>query len=732
MTVGRLHTFRLIARHMGYRWIGYRVYHALLHKAGVLQHRLPAMAWDDLKPIELFNEPALADAESLATCRADNSVRFLFDPADRDRYRDLLRGIDYDAGWASAKIDQYERGEISYFSNKPIEVGFPPKWNDNLFEDKPGPELGHFSRLNEFGYGDVKCIWEPSRFSFAYDLVRAYWRSNDERAPELFWHAAEDWIKHNPPNTGINWKCGQESAFRAMAWCFALWGFADSPATTNERVAMTIRLMAVTARRIEAHLQYALSQKNNHGISEAMGLFTIGLLFPELRGAERWVKKGVQHLESQARDLIYDDGAFSQHSINYHRVMLHDYLYAIRIGELNGQPLSQTLVDRVAQAGRFLLELQDTYTGQVPRYGQDDGALVLPLSTCSYEDYRPVVQAAVAVVTDESLPWAHGPWDEEALWMTGPERLQHLAAEVRGAELGQELRCAQRGPEFSAIQGGVYILRSREGKAVVRAQTFRHRPAQLDQLHVDMWWRGVNVVLDPGTYSYNHHDAVWASLPLACAAAHNTVMIQGKDLEKRIGKFLFLPWPQAEACFGREEITADSKACVTAILTRECCTFKRKVLRLGHDHWCVLDTLSGRQQDVFCQHWNLVDAPYHWDSQARRLDLELEAGMYRVQVGVLDGSGQSSLVRASETSSRGWYAPRYQKIAPCLSLKTTVSAQRNKSLQIFSVFGPGAWEATLQPEGLVVDLGHQTVLVHLDDECRVRQIGDSVEGVTSH
>ena len=37
------------------------------------------------------------------------------------------------------------------------------------------------------------------------------------------------------------------------------------------------------AERIEKNIDYAYSQKNNHGMSEAIGLLTIGLLFPELQ-----------------------------------------------------------------------------------------------------------------------------------------------------------------------------------------------------------------------------------------------------------------------------------------------------------------------------------------------------------------------------------------------------------------------------------------------------------------
>ena len=50
------------------------------------------------------------------------------------------------------------------------------------------------------------------------------------------------------------------------------------------------------------------------------------------------------------------------------------------------------LYERVGRSGELLFQLQDEETGRVPCYGQNDGALVLPLNNCDPRDFRPVVQ----------------------------------------------------------------------------------------------------------------------------------------------------------------------------------------------------------------------------------------------------------------------------------------------------------------------------------------------------
>ena len=106
--------------------------------------------------------------------------------------------------------------------------------------------------------------------------------TRDERYAEGFWTLAEDWAEHNSPQLGVNWKCGQEASLRVMAWCFALYVLADAKCSTPSRMAGLAAMLGVHADRIAANIEYAYSQKNNHGISEAVGLWTIGLLFPEL------------------------------------------------------------------------------------------------------------------------------------------------------------------------------------------------------------------------------------------------------------------------------------------------------------------------------------------------------------------------------------------------------------------------------------------------------------------
>ena len=140
--------------------------------------------------------------------------------------------------------------------------------------------------------GDIRLLWDPARAAWAIDLARAQSHGIEIDAGELYWRWVDSWMKACPPWHGPHWKCGQESAVRLIALAFGFWSLADDPATTPERFVQFARLAWATGYRIEHHIDYARSQKNNHALSEACGLMLVGHLFPEFKDATRWFDRG--------------------------------------------------------------------------------------------------------------------------------------------------------------------------------------------------------------------------------------------------------------------------------------------------------------------------------------------------------------------------------------------------------------------------------------------------------
>lgn len=701
--VSTLWTSWQLLRHFGPGWAAYRLQRALQRRSGWLARREAAGDWGDVRLSSLVRRRRWAEPDVLASRLFEGPSRFFFPSDFAQRSRRQLCAFDDTEVPALVAARRLAAGEFRLFHGQVRDLGAPPDWRRNCLTGEAAPVDVHWSRIGDFDHGDIKAIWDLSRFSFAFDLARAYARSGDERWPELFWTLFEDWRHRNPPNLGPNWKCGQEASFRAMAWCFALFAMARSEHTTPRRVAQMAQALAFTAERVAGHVAYAISQQNNHAISEAVGLFTIGALLPELQSAQKWRQTGRQLLRRLARELIYDDGAFAQHSWNYHRLMLHDYLWAVRVAEVGGDPFETDVVERVSRAGELLYQVMDARTGGVPCYGQDDGSLILPLNNCSYFDYRPVVQATAAIASGQRL-LERGPWDEDVFWLQGD------------AVAKTPLRPVPQRSMATPV-GGYVVLRTAEGFAFSRAGSFRHRPGQADMLHVDIWWRGENIAVDPGTFAYNA-GAPWNN-SLARTPFHNTVTVDGRDQMTRAGRFVWLPWLSCRS-FGPLFGDAGHLACwqgehdgYRALPSPV--RHRRALLRLPDEHWLVLDRLESPRPHQYRLHWLLHDWPHTWSSQRGLLQLAIGHGAYRVQMGTDATTCSHSLVRADDSSPRGWSAHGYQRRRPAISIDTTVATN---ACWFWTLLGPAEIEGEFKTSAITARAPHWTATVQLNGAAR--------------
>ncbi|MCF8102156.1 MAG: heparinase II/III family protein [Desulfarculaceae bacterium] len=595
------------------------------------------------------------------------------------------------------EAERLARGGVLLFGDLELDTGFPPAWHRNHLQRVDAPAGEHWSRLSDFAYGDIKLIWELSRFPFAFALARAYARTGREEFAETFWTAVEDWLAANPPQAGVNWKCGQEISLRLMAWCFGLHAFLQSPATSGQRLLRLAFAMNHFGERIEANLAYALSQSNNHGISEAAGLFTLGVLFPELRGAGRWRKLGRLHLEEQAIKLIYADGGFPQQSPNYHRLVLQLYTWTLGLARLNGDDFSPELGQRLRAALNWSLQLMETANGRMPCSGGHDGAHFLPLSNCAHGDHRPTLQA-LAYLLDGELPFAPGPWDEQALWLCGPVALESP-------------RRPRPPADFWHGEGGFHVLRNPDSWAVLRCGPYLHRPVHADLLHLDLWWRGRNLALDPGSYSYNP-EGDWEK-GLAGTEFHNTVSVAGQDQMGRAARFMWLPWAHS-SLLGSKRSPTGRLAWLEGIHSgyRRLAggpLHRRNVLSINGQWWLVLDfVVDGEHPSRL--HWLLADAPHVWDPAAVRLSLDYPEGGYQVVAGAGVEGVVAELVRADPASPRGWCSPTYQVQREALSL--SLSAPPG-SPGYFSALGPAGFDLERRGEDLILTTEQFRALVQL-------------------
>jgi len=639
-------------RQLGPRQVGFYAWYQLLLRSGYLKRATRGEKWKGAPFAAL-------------------SVRLLFQPPDSEALKRLLgsEGIER----LLAEADEVVNGQVRLFGGEACSLHLTPPlplkhWTDLTKADQPSDK-------------DVRYLWEPARFGWAFSLGRAYLVSRDERYTRAFWRYFDEFVEANPPGLGLHWVSAQEVALRLMAFVFLASLFAPSPHSTDERMERLAWAVAMHARRIPPTISYAKAQNNNHLLSEAAGLYTAGLALPQHPKAAGWQRLGWRWFLQGIQSQISADGAYIQHSTNYQRLMLQLALWVRAITPDWGTRAPVETQRSLAAATRWLLALLDPYSGGVPNLGPNDGALIFPLTLCAYGDYRPLLQAAaLAFLGEEALP--DGIWDEMALWLCPHER-------------GKTSRTRPDRPGFNlalaASSESPHVLRLPEHQswAYLRAARFTSRPGHADQLHLDLWWRGINLAQDAGTYLYNASPP-WDNA-LDRTEVHNTLTICGEDQMKRAGRFLWLDWAQARLVTHEREphgLWERLVACHDGY-RRLGVIHQRALTAFREGRWLVEDELlptsswfgKRRLEPVTSWlHWLLPDwewrlnrfqegcelgvlSPHGWVTLRITLPRGLLSHVWVVRAGeVLYGPGQASPIW-------GWVSPTYGEKVPALSFR---------------------------------------------------------------
>lgn len=657
--VNKLRALFSLTKRFGLGWLLFRAGYALRMRLGILRAQFPVYEWDD-RPLKTWLKPEIpSEPEKYSAWRNQNAPKFFFGGIpplpDRPSWNPQLA------------VDDAEKilaGELRYFEHTPYHIGFPPDWHLDPRTNIRVDATKHWSQIPDYGAYDIKFIWEASRFNQVYALMRAYAFKKDERYPEAFWTLVEDWARNNPPQRGPNWKCGQETSLRLLAWTFGLYAFADAPSSTPTRRAHLTQLIAAQADRVYRNIAYAISTRGNHAVSEGFGLWLAGTLFPELNHAETYRALGREILEREAATHIFPDGAYSMYSLNYHRFILHVYFLAMRLGELNGDRFSDALYQSISKSLDFFAQLIQPASGEMPVYGSNDGALVCPLDSCDFTDFRPTLQMGWYLVHGTRL-FDAGAWDESLFWLWEESALTPSPSPESGrgeSTLRSKRDAAPRQASASYPDGGVHILRGESSAAFIRCADYRERPSHADQLHVDLWMRGQNIAIDAGTFLYNGQGP-WQN-GLARTSVHNTVTVDDADQMLWFSRFTWGEWSRGRVLKHDEREWQGEHDGYARLGVKHV----RTVISLVGDRWLVVDRLMGNRPHRFSLQWLLNDLPYSVTPETNEIWLKGEADIY-VRMGLLAGDSKFSLVRGDETSTRGWRSRYYGQKEPAISVR---------------------------------------------------------------
>jgi hypothetical protein len=277
-------------------------------------------------------------------------------------------------------------------------------------------------------------------------------------------------------------------------------------------------------------------------------------------------------------------------------VVIQLLTWAISLAEKNEEKFSAIVYERAHASLNLLVNCQDQASGRLPNYGSNDGSLFFNWNDESFRDFRPALDTLHFVLTGQSL---YKRSYEDRVWFGIDQGILNL----KPLTLNDE-------PQ-SFPKAGIFTFRKNDLLIFINCVTYKVRPLQADNLHLDMWCKGENLLVDGGSYRYNTSpDTVRYFMG---TESHNTVMLGRHDQMRKGPRFIWLNWTAAlQAEWKMEENNIVFEGAISAYNHLGKIVHHRRVLiNESVNKFLVTDKLIGKSDEVMRQLWHLL--PDHKD-----------------------------------------------------------------------------------------------------------------------
>ncbi|MCH7989537.1 MAG: alginate lyase family protein, partial [Planctomycetes bacterium] len=346
----------------------------------------------------------------------DRGDRWFLNPDRTCRLRQFFAENDGLAKQIIRLADRVLEDEFPLLGHGLITLDGESRWHRDPVLGTVAPQVysGGIRYLDVAEVGDSKCVWEPSRFGWAYWLGVAHLITGDPCYAEKFRELTLDWFDKNTYPRGIHFCSALETGFRAYAWVWALDLFRDYVRTEPTLLNRLLYGIWISCRHIQHNLSSYFSP-NTHLLGEAFALYACGAAIPEFRQSASWRQTGSKILAREALKQFHHDGTHRELSSCYHLYSSDFYLQAILIARQTGLPVDPALETTAFRSAVRLAELTPNSL-QLPQFNDCDGGR-LTWFTSEPLDASPTLLAAKQLWDHPSLPNHSGPRNGYHLWM---------------------------------------------------------------------------------------------------------------------------------------------------------------------------------------------------------------------------------------------------------------------------------------------------------------------------
>lgn len=378
---------------------------------------------------------------------------------------------------------------------------------------------------------DVKVPWEISRFHYANNLGMAYNLTKNDIYTEMFINLTTKWIKNNKYCYSVNWTCAMEVAIRACNLIVAYDFFKESKVITKEYNNLFNKSLYMHGKFIIENLENTSEHRNNHYISDLIGLIWIGVYFKNKDFGKRWIKYALDNLLCELEIQVNNDGTSYEASTSYHALVYEMLLYTLIMLDKNKIIYNEKIKNIAQKMSRFLYYIIKP-NGMIPLIGDDDSGKLLIFSgnNRSKSYYNDLLNLSGVYFKDKSYIDKIIKDSSITNWL------------LETIENENELNSKSIKKSIAFEDGGFYIYQNENLYLIIRCGEIgtggKGSHAHNDQLSFELNIKGIDVFVDSGNYTYT--GSYKLRNLFRSTAFHNTIKIENFEQNLFKQKHLFM------------------------------------------------------------------------------------------------------------------------------------------------------------------------------------------------
>ena len=215
--------------------------------------------------------------------------------------------------------------------------------------------------------GNVKQVWELSRFHHVTVLAAAFAFSRNEKYAERAAAQLRSWWAQNQALTGVHWTSGIEIGLRLISWVWVRrlldgWEGVTGLFEDNDEAVTQIWWH----QHYLATFQSRGSSANNHVIAESAGQLVAALAFNWFEDSPKWAARAAALLDAEVVNNTFPSGVNREMAFDYHGFVAELGLLAAAEAERAGHPLSSRLWEQLGSMVDVIASVVDAVTLRPP------------------------------------------------------------------------------------------------------------------------------------------------------------------------------------------------------------------------------------------------------------------------------------------------------------------------------------------------------------------------------